>query len=93
MASIKFVKSGTKFIGEFEANSDFNLHLERNKSGSIYMQVKGTSVGNQYDSIRDVNISDSDFVFDSDFTALVYPKYIRIVSDVEPIIAEVTFNE
>lgn len=89
--NLQFLKEKTKFVAEFEATGDFNLHLERPSAGAIYLQVRGTSQG-KYDSVKNVSMSDADLIFDSDFTALVYPKYIRIVSDVEPTVAVVTFT-
>ena len=90
MANLDFELKGNYFVAQFEAISDFNLHLERDAAGTIYMQMKSTVEG-EYDSIHGFDISDADKVVDYDFTALVYPKYIRIVSEVEPTACIVTF--
>lgn len=83
---LNFEKNGDMFVAEFVATSDFNLHIEK-PTGAIYLFVK--SVGNgKYDSVN-VNIPAGDSVIDYDFIASVYPKYLKVVSEVEPSYAEV----
>lgn len=92
MATLKFTKEGSRYVTEVEVTSDFNLHIEREQGGVIYLQTRTTPTG-RFDSVKGFNIANLDSVIDYDFTALVYPKTIRIVSEVEPTLAEITFAE
>ena len=88
---LSFVKEGRRYFAEFKATSDFNLHIEKTGSGFLYVQQK-TVENAEYDSIRGATFAQSDVVIDIDFTALVYPKWIKIVTEVEPTLAVVTYN-
>lgn len=90
MAELSFVKEGSKYVAEFEAASDFNLHIERNDRGFLYVEQR-TSPNGKYDSVQGANFAHSDGVIDIDFAAVIYPKYIKVVSEVEPIMGVVTF--
>ena len=90
MATLNFTKEGSLYVADVEVTSDFNLHIEREQGGVIYMQARTTSTG-RFDSVKGFNIANLDPVIDYDFSALVYPKTIRIVSEVEPTFAEITF--
>lgn len=80
---LNFIKDNNKYVSEFEVSSDFNLHIERNEGGTLYIQQR---TGNgQYDTVKDAVFKLGDSVIDYDFQALVYPKYIKIVSDINPI--------
>ena len=88
---LSFIKSGSKYVCEVQVTSDFNLHIEREDSGFLYVQQRTTFDG-EYDSVSGADFSPSDTIIDVDFTALVYPKWIKIVTEVEPTLAVVTFN-
>ena len=85
---LTFIKNGKKWIAEFEVTSDFNIHIEK-PNGEIYLEQRTTPTG-EYDSVNQVYFGAYDKTIDIDFTALVYPKYIRLVSEVEPTMAVVT---
>lgn len=85
---LTFRKEGSKYIAEFSATADFNLHLEREVGGFLYVSQR-TSASGQYDSIKGGDFAPKDKVVDYDFTALVYPKFIKVVSEVEPSYAAV----
>jgi hypothetical protein len=87
---LSFVKEGGSYSAEFEATSDFNLHIEREDLGFLYVQQRTTSEG-EYDSVRGADFAPSDLIIDIDFTALVYPKWIKIISEKEPKVGVVTF--
>lgn len=88
--NLTFNKVGNEYVAEFEATGDFNLHIEKDNG---YLSVYQSSVaGDNYDGVKGVRMEDLDRVLDIDFTALVYPKYIRIVAGVEPTVAVVTFT-
>lgn len=88
---LAFRKEGSKHIAEFSATADFNLHLEKEKEGFLFVQQR-TSTSGQYDSINGGNFASQDKIVDCDFVGAVYPKYIKIVSEVELTLAVVTFN-
>lgn len=88
---LSFVKEGGKYSAEFEVTADFNLHIERDTNGFLFVQQRTASSG-QYDSIQGANFTPSDRVVDIDFVGAVYPKWIKIVSEVEPTMAVVNFN-
>lgn len=76
------------FVSEFQASADFNLHIERKESGKLLMYQM--TQGGKYDLVDDFGYKDTDSVIDYDCIALVYPKTIKIVSEVEPTYAAVT---
>lgn len=80
---LNFVKEGTKWVSTFEATSDFNLHIERDKGGFLFVSQRTTQSG-EYDSTKDADFSGSDLIIDYDFSALVYPKYIKVSCATEP---------
>lgn len=86
---LTFNKVGDLYVADFTAESDFALHIEKSV-GNI--RVLQSSIQNgQYDYVKNANINGADAVIDFDFTALVYPKYMRIESKVMPDMAVVTF--
>ena len=90
MAELSFVKEGSKYVCEFQTASDFNLHIEREDSGFLYVQQRTTSEG-EYDSVSGADFAPSDSIIDIDFTAIVYPKWIKIICEKEPKVGVVTF--
>lgn len=91
--NISFTKTDGWYISEFEATSDFNLHIERpNGTGRIMIYQRTVSSGEfaQVDAFDEKMIYNP--VIDTDCSGVVYPKAIRIVSEVEPTYAEVTFR-
>lgn len=88
---ITFTKINNKYVSEFQVTSDFNLHLERSEGGTLNIEQR-TAQG-QYVAVKDAKFPLRDKVIDCDFSALVYPKYIKIISDINPTLAVVTLNE
>ena len=86
-----FGKVGNQYVAEFEAPSDFNLHIEREEIGVLEVHQRGSEEG-KYDFAWSTGVSGRKVV-DYDFGALVYPKYIKVVSGSEVISASVNFNE
>ena len=89
---INFTKQNGVWVAEFEATSDFNLHLERSTNGLIRLQQRGTETGEYVDFYLNAG-NDAYANFDSDFGALVYPKWIKIISGTEVINRKVTFAQ
>ncbi len=90
---LNFTKDGKNFVAEFEASAEFNLHIERSKSGDIRMYQRTTPSGG-FALVEGFQLSSKwQEVIDTDtIGGMVYPKTIRIVSEVEPTYAEVTSN-
>lgn len=92
---LTFTQTNKKsWVAEFGASSDFNIHIERkNGVGRIRMQQRTSSKGDLAE-VEDFTAKnpDGEQVIDYDCPALVWPKTIRIVSEVEPTYAEVTSN-
>ena len=78
---VNFQKVGDYDESEVTVTSDFNLHLEKRKAGETRLYVKGVADG-EYASV----VLPSNYLFnkiiDFDLSALVYPKYVLIQSDV-----------
>ena len=88
MTDIQFTKQGNTYVAEFEVNADFNLHIEKSRSGYLYMRQRSTS--GKWDSVRNFQVAENDYTVDYDFTALVYPKQIRLVSEYTPTMCALT---
>jgi hypothetical protein len=89
---LNFNKEGNVFVAEFEATADFNIHIEGVAEGKVYIYQRSTAEG-EYAYVRAATPYPSfSKIYDCDFSALVYPKYIRVVTDAEPTMAVVTFN-
>ena len=74
---------------EFEASSDFNIHIERPNDGYFFIFQKSIPNG-KYTEVNSVYDLESKTIIDIDFSGSVYPKYIRVVSESEVTLAEVT---
>ena len=79
--NVEFTKTGEVYRGEFTVTSDFNIYIEKETAGDCVLYVKGV-VDGQYASA----VLPSNYLFnkiiDFDLSALVYPKYVLIQSDV-----------
>jgi hypothetical protein len=90
---LNFTKEGDRFVSEFEATADFNLHIDGVLEGNVSIYQRGTSSGG-YAFVRGATPSPSyGNVYDMDFSALVYPKYIKVSCATKPSIGVVTFTE
>lgn len=87
---IVFNQVGRTWQAEFTVTADFNLHIERPATGFMYLSQR-TGDSGEYDTAH--TLENGQFVYDYDFTALVYPKSIKIVSEVEPTLARLTIAE
>lgn len=88
---LNFTKEGNNYVAEFSATGDFNLHVER-PAGGLFKVEQRTSESGQYASVEDLGWRRGQGVIDLDFTGVVYPKSIKVVSEVEPTMGVVTFN-
>ena len=87
--NLTFNKINDVFVSEFSVTSDFNLHVERSKGGSFTIFQRSSDGGN-YGEVYYQEKLDKIKAIDYDFSALIYPKYIKIVSEVEPTYAAIT---
>lgn len=85
------VIEGKEWVAEFEAPSDFNIHLEREKNGSLVVSQRGTSSG-EYDASFVKGVYEGERVIDYDFGALVFPKWIKVTSGSKVNVGVVTFG-
>ena len=89
MAELNFTENEGKYVAEVKVTADFNLHIEREGSGFLNVSVRTTEDG-AYDSVKGASFNYADPVVDCDFTGVIYPKYIKIVSKVQPTKAVIT---
>lgn len=89
MAELNFTENEGKYVAEVKVTADFNLHVEREGSGFLNVSVRTTEDG-AYDSVKGASFNYADPVVDCDFTGVIYPKYIKIVSKVQPTKAVIT---
>jgi hypothetical protein len=87
---INFTKEGNGFVSEFEATGDFNLHIEGVLEGNVSVYQRGTSSGRYAYVKGSTPFPSAGNVYDYDFSALVYPKYIKVICVTEPTMAVVT---
>lgn len=80
------------FEAEFEATSNFNLHIERTETGRITVWQR-TGESSEYSLISGFGNRGSQKIIDVDCTAAVWPKSIKVVSETIPHIASVTFAQ
>ena len=85
---LNFERIDNLYVAELEVTSDFNLHIERDTEGRL--DIYQRTAGGQYEYINDIGWLNRRLVYDYDFTALVYPKYIKIVTSVLPLVATIT---
>lgn len=88
---LKFKNEKGLYEAEFEATSDFNLHIERKNYGRIEIYQKTSSETN-YASTPSYGTNAADIV-NLDFSMAVYPKYIKVVSYSEPVQGIITMQE
>lgn len=79
------------YEAELQVTSDFNLHIERAAGGRFIVYQRGVAEG-KYDLVEGIGFQDQKRVIDLDFAALVYPKWIKVVSESEVVKGTVTFN-
>lgn len=92
--NLDFNLNQDRWVAEFEATADFNLHVEGVKEGNVSVFQRGSAEGD-YAFVRgsvpypSLNTN----VYDYDFAAVVYPKHIRVSCATQPTMAVVTFAE
>ena len=86
-----FNKVNDRWISEFKTDSDFNLHIEGVVEGNVSVFQRSTESG-EYAYVRGSTPYPSTFstVYDHDFSAILYPKYIKVSCATEPTLAVVT---
>lgn len=88
---LAFQKIDGQWVAEFEATSDFNINLDRVSKGALTIYQKGSKDGTYASQASYRNTKDSENI-DADITALVYPKYIKVVSQTEVVKGIVTMD-
>ena len=89
--NLEFKKNSSVWYAEFQVNSDFNIHLERDNYGRVNILQRTTSEGNFEPVVLPGNLAyNAGTTIDCDFSALVYPKTIRVESYSEVLSGTVT---
>lgn len=84
---ITFEKVNNEYIAEFEITTDSNLHIEKKCASSTKLYQRTNGGGwDLVDETKNMQGAVDDF----DLSALVYPKFIKVVCNAEPLYAEVT---
>lgn len=90
---LNFTKEDALWVATFEAASDFNLHIEGVAVGKVQVYQRGTSSG-EYAFVKEATpYPSAGTAYDYDFSALVYPKYMKVACAKKPTMAVVTFAE
>lgn len=87
--NLEFIKVGSRYVAEFKAEADFNLHIEKDLGTLSVYQT--TVEGGKYDVVK-TGANHYDKVVDIDFVGVIYPKYIKIECATLPTLAIVTSN-
>lgn len=45
MAKLEFTKQGDLYVAEVTVNNDYNVHIEREKGGFLYLEQRSTQEG------------------------------------------------
>ena len=88
---LNFSSNGRMMVAEFEATGSFNLHIEKEDNGYMAVYQKGVADG-QYATSASWYDNNAHKVVDVDFTALVYPKHIKVICEGAVTKGVVTFN-
>lgn len=79
-----FTKQADRWVAEFIATDDFNLHIEGVVEGNVSVFQRGSESGN-YAFVKEGTPHPSYAnVYDYDFAALIYPKFIKVSCATEP---------
>lgn len=80
-----FTKQADRWVAEFIATDDFNLHIEGVVEGNVSVFQRGSESGN-YAFVKEGTPYPSTYanVYDYDFAALIYPKFIKVSCATEP---------
>ena len=88
--NLTFIKSNDRWLAEFKVSAEFNLHIEGVKQGNISLFQRTIENGAYAYISNAVPTPTSGIIYDSDFSATIYPKYIRVSCATEPTMAVVT---
>ena len=87
---LNFIKVFDRWVAEFTATEDFNIHIEGVKLGNLSIFQKGTENGGYAFANGAVPTPSDGTVYDCDFSATIYPKYMKVSCTTEPTLAVVT---
>jgi hypothetical protein len=89
VAALTFILSGNAYIATYIATADFNIHLEREASGGLSIEMSHLQNG-EFTQIPDIPQWGN---FDRSFHDVVYPIYLRIISCSAPIANKCVIKE
>lgn len=91
MADLVFSKRGNSYVAQTTVNNDYNLHLERESDGPLYMNQKNGGATNYAACmLPELYNKHAGKAVDIDISHGVYPKDIEIISPVKVTSGKVT---
>ena len=81
MTALTFTETNGVYTATATVNSDFNVHVEAQKPCSLSLHIS-TVENKGYQNKFEEGIGR---VFDKDFHAAVFPKYVRIIIGAAPV--------
>lgn len=88
---LSFTKIDNHYECEINAFDIFNLHIERDKPGYLFLQQRNNEK-DKWASVKNGNLPSCDKVLNFDIMGIVFPKLIKIVSEVKPTRGSVTYD-
>ena len=85
-----FNQINDRWEAEIKVTADFNLHIEGVREGNVSVFMRGTESG-EYAYVRGATPYPSvGTVYEYDFSAVIFPKYIKVACATAPSLAVVT---
>lgn len=85
-----FNQINDRWEAEIKVTADFNLHIEGVREGNVSVFMRGTESG-EYAYVRGATPYPSvGTVYEYDFSAVIFPKYIKVACASQPSLAVVT---
>ena len=72
----KVSEDGNSMVAQTVVEGDWNVHVETVQKCQVVVSVSTVEDGKK--AIKSVGVVGSDGVYDEDFDAIVYPKYVEI---------------
>ena len=90
MATLEFTQQGDLYVAEVTVNNDYNIHIEREKGGFLYLEQRSTSTGRFASCGLPSGISNGYWsTLDYTFAHGFYPMTVRIKSTSRVTMAEI----
>ena len=87
-----FDKVSGKYMAETTVTADFNIAVQFPEAAVLEIHQR-THGGSSFDLYKKYNVCMRPFYFDKDFDLLVYPKVMRVISNVQPLSGHVKISD